>query len=89
MLEAGWQFNVVVLLVCECLGIVQMQGSAAWALLVCGASWVHGSPVAPLALFVCKSSMQKGLYLSLLLVLLQPGCSDEPHLGMPQTAAAG
>jgi len=50
MLEAGWQFNVVVLLVCECLWLVQVQGSAAWALLVCGASWVRGSHVAPLAL---------------------------------------
>jgi len=42
MLEAGW-FNVV-LLVCECL----------WLVPVACASWVRGSRVAPLALFVCK-----------------------------------
>jgi len=60
MLEIGFRFNVVVCLVRECLWLVQVQRSAAWVLLICGASWVRGSPVAPLACSErpCHSSAQ-------------------------------
>jgi len=45
------QCSATVCLVCECLWVVQVQGPAAWALLLCGASWLHDSPVVPLAFF--------------------------------------